>query len=79
MLIRPCHAAATQHAEFGLVEDEHLMFDQSLVEELETDTNGLFGDHAATMVHVVWQHDLRVITQFMKGSMDAHGGPGPQS
>jgi len=58
MLIRPCHAAAVQHAEFGLVGDEHLMFESQRCRESETDTNGLFGDHVAAMLQVVWQHTM---------------------
>ena len=41
--------------------------------------NGLFGDHTATMVDLMRQHDTREVAQYIKFSMDAHGDPGPQS
>jgi len=41
--------------------------------------NGSFGDHAATMTHFMWQHDIRAVAQLIKEYVEAHGNPGPQS
>ena len=40
--------------------------------------NDLFasGDHAVTMVYLIWQHDIRAVAKPIKGCMDAHGNPG---
>ena len=36
-----------------------------------------FGEHAATMIQSMWQHDTYVVTQFSHECMDIDGDPGP--
>jgi len=40
--------------------------------------NGIFGDHAATMLLQMWQHSTWQSRVFFKVYMNAHGDPGHQ-
>ena len=40
--------------------------------------NGLFADYAAATLHIMWQHDICAVAQFIKECMDKHGGFGPR-
>ena len=62
--------------------EQHLMFECPALQGLRDRYSGLIGDHAATMLQLMWQHDPHALVQFIEELffvLDAHGNPGPQS
>jgi len=57
---------------------QHLVFECPALQGLRDRYNGLFRDHAATMVQFMWQHDTRAVAQIINECMDAHDDPGLQ-
>ena len=49
---------------------QHLAFECPALQGLRDRYNGLLTDHAATMVHFMWQHDNRAVAQFIQECMD---------
>ena len=47
------------------------MFEMPALQGVQDRCNGLCGHHAATLVQVMWQHDMAV-AQFIAECMDAH-------
>ena len=63
----------------NLVNEQHLVLEGPALQGIRDRYNGVFGDHAATLVQFMWQHDTCVVAQFIEGCMDAHSDPGPQN
>ena len=77
--ISSAHRVCTLCQTGNLGDEQHLVFQCSALQGIRDRYNGLFGDHAATMVHPMWQHGTRAVAKFIEECMDAHDDPGPQS
>jgi len=63
----------------NLGDEQHLVSKYPALQGVRDRYIGLFGDHAATVVQLMWPDYTRAVVQFIKECMDAHDDPGPQN
>ena len=60
-------------------DEQHLVCECPAMALVRDRYNGPFRDHAATVLHFMWQQDICAFAHFIKECMDTQGDPDPQS
>ena len=58
-------------------DEQHVVFECPGLQDIRDRYQGLFGEHAATMLHFMWQDDIRGVAMFIKECLEVYYGTDP--
>ena len=60
-------------------DEQHVMFECPGLQDIRDKHQGLFGEHAATMLQFMWQDDIHGVAIFIQACLDrCYAGPDPE-
>ena len=58
-------------------DEQHVVFERPGLQDIRDRYQGLFGEHAATMLQFMWQDDIRGVAMFIKECLGVYYGTDP--